>query len=83
TDTGRTWKGGLFNVRDRVNSKVRLEINSTSDLINTLKSKAHEQFLIQCHPERWSNNIVQWIWSFSRDYVSNYAKTLISSRRKR
>ena len=82
TDTGRTWKGGLFNVRDRVNSKVRLEINSTLNLINTLKSKSHGQFLIQCHPERWSSNIFQWMRSFSRDYVSNYAKIVISSRRK-
>ena len=78
SDTGRTWNPNKFNLRDRVRSNVKVEIDSTIDLMKVLRSKVHGRFFIQCHPERWSKNIFQWILFLSIDHLSNNIKVLVS-----
>jgi len=74
TDTGRTWNSDKFSIRDKVTSNIKLQINSTTDLIRILRSKVYRVFFIQCHPERWAVNLFEWSFSLLRDYLINLVK---------
>jgi len=78
SDTGRSWSSDRFNLRDKVSSNSNLRVHSTMELMRVLSTGEYNTFLIQCHPERWANGLVQWIWSFASDWGSNYSKLFLS-----
>jgi hypothetical protein len=82
SDTGRSWDSDRFSIRDTVSAEQRTEIKTTAELIAVLRARTLKRLLVQCHPERWSQNIVQWLHSFSWDWASNVGKVLLAGTRR-
>jgi hypothetical protein len=79
TDTGRNWRG-MHNIRD--NLKLNMNANeipilNTRTLINYINNKEFPSLYIVMHPERWSSNFNEWIFSTVQDSVFNLGKQLL------
>ncbi len=78
TDTGRCWDGDKFSVRDKVNSVFKQTYHSTAELIKAAKAGSlPEKIMITTHPQRWTNNTVEWVIEFVLQNVKNQIKQLI------
>lgn len=78
TDTGRCWDGEKFSVRDKVNSAFKQTYHSTAEIINAAKAGSlPDKIMITTHPQRWTNNIVEWLLEFVLQNVKNLIKQLI------
>lgn len=77
TDTGRNWENDIANRRDKVSSHVEQSFNSSYQLIEYINNHPHNQFIFQTHPERWTNNRLEWQMQFYKDKLINMLKTLI------
>lgn len=77
-DTGRNWTSGKSNVRDKVHSKVKADFSSSEELLQYLKNKAHTKLVFQIHPERWSDNLLEWMLQKGKDQGINLAKKIIN-----
>jgi peptidoglycan/xylan/chitin deacetylase (PgdA/CDA1 family) len=91
TDTARMWDGDKYNVRDKIDkslieqskkSNFRIlqnpKIHSTFDFINWLKS-SHEvsAMMITTHPQRWTDNRMEWLMELLLQSVKNKLKRLL------
>ena len=87
TDTARMWDGDKYNVRDKrimevrpvkVNAKVkRKNIHTTFEFIEWLTTKpAVNAMMITTHPQRWTNNVVEWFEEYVMQNVKNLVKQL-------
>ena len=72
TDTGRRWNGDKVSVRDKINTKYNLDFKSTYDIINNIKSLP-DKILITVHPQRWTNNTVNW----SKELITQSGKNIV------
>lgn len=77
-DTGRNWSSYKSNNRDFVNSEIKLNLNSQQDLINYLKNTPNNLIVFQIHPERWTDNKLEWLFQLLKDYFFNFAKKIIN-----
>lgn len=77
SDTGRTWRSNRFNIRDKIDSGTRIEVDSTSELIKVVKSQINKRLLILSHPERWTDHIISYCCSFCFDECANTIKAII------
>jgi hypothetical protein len=78
TDTGRSWNNAFSSVRDRVKSSFDIAIQSTSHFIalaeqNTLPY----QIMINVHPQRWTDNPVEWTKELVWQNFKNVVKRLM------
>jgi hypothetical protein len=76
TDTGRSWNATTSNIRDRVQSKFEISVQTTDDLIQLVRSKVVPKMCIQTHPERWDHNLSGWLRTYICDTVSNCIKPI-------
>jgi hypothetical protein len=54
------------------------KIHSTFDLINWLKTGTNEKgMMITTHPQRWTDNFIEWIQELIMQNIKNYIKQLI------
>ena len=78
TDTGRCWDGERFSRRDKVESSFDLSFHSTSDII---KAITHNQLpykvMITTHPQRWTDNKLEWLQEYLFQSIKNTVKRLI------
>jgi tetratricopeptide (TPR) repeat protein len=75
TDTGRKWDGHKVSVRDKVSSKFDLSFHTTDQLIDALKNENLPNHIMQnIHPQRWSNNSLEWIQELVLQRVKNGIK---------
>lgn len=59
SDTGGRW-GSKVNVRDTMkDNKIEFAVHATSELIELVKKENNIKIYINCHPERWSINIIE------------------------
>jgi len=77
TDTGRSWNNAYSSVRDRVKSSFDIAIQSTSHLIALAEQNAlPHQIMINVHPQRWTDNPVQWtkelVWQNFKNVVKRF-----------
>ena len=80
TDTGRTWNNSKFNIRDRVSSNLsHPKVKSTLDLVNEIKN-LNNSLCINTHPQRWTNNQIEWYSEFLKQNVKNFGKRFILPR---
>ncbi len=79
SDTGRNWYSDRANVRDKVDSKIKIDFESGEELLNYLNNKTHKRFIFQTHPERWSDATLQYVCQKYRDNLINTLKKLCSS----
>ena len=84
TDTGRRWDGFNVSVRDKVPVfqdewiKQGLVYHSTEDLIKAISNDSMpKQMMITTHPQRWTNNVCQWLEELFCQSVKNVAKGLL------
>jgi|TARA_Y100000310_G_scaffold289526_1_gene315994 hypothetical protein len=77
-DTGRNWSSTNNNIRDNVNSNILFNINSSDELITYLSETIHKKIVFQIHPERWSENNLQWFIQWLTDRFANIAKNTYS-----
>lgn len=77
-DTGRNWTSGKSNRRDKVNSNIVADFNSAKDLLTYLSNNPHPKICFQIHPERWTDNLIEWQLQKMKDLGINQVKTLIS-----
>jgi hypothetical protein len=78
TDTGRCWDGERFSVRDKVNSAFKQSYHSTAELIKAAKTgNLPDKIMITTHPQRWTDNIFEWLLEFVLQNTKNRIKQLI------
>lgn len=73
TDTGRCWNGEKYSVRDRVNSKYKFNFKTTQDIIDNISSLP-DKIMITIHPQRWTDNWLQWSYELVSQKIKNIAK---------
>jgi hypothetical protein len=73
TDTGRNWND-INNFKDRLQTEIENKnFRSTADVIRFINNNASIIYL-NCHPERWGSDFLNWIISFLRDRFFNFCK---------
>ena len=82
TDTGRTWNGARFSVRDKVQSTLVLNVKTTDDIIRKIKKgELPNQLMLTFHPQRWTSNILPWTKELIVQNAKNTVKKYIVKRR--
>ena len=78
TDTGRSWNGEKYSIRDKVQSTYNCHFKSTSEIIKAIQSGTIPQkIMITTHPQRWTNNVLGWIWEYLFQKVKNKVKYFV------
>ena len=80
TDTGRSWTVDKNNLRDKVNTRLKTNVNTTEELIKFINKDM--KIAIVIHPERWNDDIFSWTYSYLSDNLANLAKIIIKGIRK-
>ena len=88
TDTGRRWDGFNVSVRDKIPVfqeawvKQGLVFHSTDDIIQSIESGTFPtQVMITTHPQRWTDNKMQWLKEYAVQSVKNVVKGLMVSKK--
>ena len=83
TDTGRSWSATVTNLRDHVGEHGQKfpVVDTTSELIELVSSRALPLLCIQTHPERWNSTISGTTRSLLFDFAANSAKRAIRALR--
>jgi hypothetical protein len=76
-DTGRNWRSREANRRDHVDSNVMLDFNNGRSLLDYLSNRPHPKLVFQIHPERWSEQNIEYYLQYSKDKVINLLKLLV------
>jgi hypothetical protein len=80
TDTGRCWDGDKYSVRDKVASNFQQCYHSTQDIINAAKTGSlPPQIMITTHPQRWTDNKLDWLLEFFMQNIKNFVKRILIS----
>ncbi len=76
TDTGRSWNGRNFSVRDKVKLKSTNKTYNTSyDLLTSLeKNRLNNKIHLNVHSQRWHNNPYSWLWELIFQNIKNVIK---------
>ncbi|GHT31085.1 hypothetical protein FACS189434_00180 [Bacteroidia bacterium] len=75
TDTGRSWDGERFSVRDKVKSSFNLHFKATKDIIRAAESGIlPDKIMITTHPQRWTNNLCEWLLELLSQSLKNQIK---------
>jgi hypothetical protein len=60
TDTAQCWNGSKIALRDKVTSNYHFSFTTTKDILDNI-DKLPDQLLFTIHPQRWTDNIIEWI----------------------
>ena len=78
TDTGRCWDGEKYSVRDKVQSSFTQRFHTTKQIIKALKiNSLPDQIMITTHPQRWTNNKVEWGVELVSQKIKNIIKLFL------
>jgi hypothetical protein len=78
TDTGRSWNSAGVSVRDKVDTKFDIKVNSTQHFIALAKaSKLPSKIIINTHPQRWFDPGFGWFKELVMQNIKNQVKRLI------
>jgi hypothetical protein len=78
TDTGRSWDGARFSVRDKVKSNFDFHLASTQDIIQSAeKEELSPKIMITTHPQRWTDNTAAWTKELILQSLKNIVKRVI------
>jgi hypothetical protein len=78
SDTGRNWSSTKSNVRDKVDSLIKIDFRNGYNLYSYLDHHPNPKMVFQIHPERWSSNNLDYSMQFCKDFCINLVKTIIS-----
>jgi hypothetical protein len=83
TDTGRTWNSEKFSVRDKVSTNFTQKFTETDQIITAFKSKQlPNQIMFTFHPQRWNDNLMNWLIELNSQNAKNLVKRLLIKVRK-
>jgi len=77
SDTGRNWSSEKHNRRDKVESRVEVNIENGDTLYAALNRAEFPKLVLQIHPERWVDNLFLWAVQLGQDSLINLMKFLI------
>jgi hypothetical protein len=90
TDTGRMWDGERYSVRDKVTSRddasnvSTVNYHNTNDLITAIqKGNFPLQLMITTHPQRWTDNKLEWMQELILQRIKNFVKIFLVKRFRR
>lgn len=78
TDTGRSWDDNSSNIRDKVQTKRKVNVSTTDELINFIKNNKNQKIAIVAHPERWGYNKMSFLKSYLSDTLINKIKIILN-----
>lgn len=88
TDTGRRWDGYKVSVRDRIPTfhdewiAKGWTFHSTDEIIlATKKGTLPSALMITTHPQRWTDNTVEWLSEFVLQNIKNIVKRILIIRK--
>ena len=82
TDTGRCWDGQKYSVRDKVNTIFKQSYHTTDEIIKAVSTgDIPNQIMITTHPQRWSDNLMEWCKELIVQNVKNCIKQIIVSHK--
>lgn len=82
TDTGRTWDGDAYSIRDRVASGNALRFKTTFDIIKALNAGKMPSLIMQTfHPQRWTDNNGERLKELVVQRIKNIAKIALRKMR--
>jgi len=78
TDTGRTWDNKKISVRDHVSRSLKIKFKNTFDIIEAAnQNELPEQIMFNFHPQRWTDNKLEWGKEYILQNMKNQIKRLI------
>jgi len=78
TDTGRSWNKTDTSIRDKVKTAFDYSFRSTFDIIRAFgENKLPDQIMLNIHPQRWTDNHVQWLKELVIQNLKNVIKKLM------
>lgn len=78
TDTGRCWNGDKYSLRDKVKSSFTQSYHSTPDIIHAANSSTlPNKIMITTHPQRWTDNFLEWLLEWGMQGLKNRVKGLL------
>ncbi len=77
SDTGRNWNPTKKNRRDVVDSQISLSFSNGQNLLNYLGHHPHPKLVFLTHPERWSENSIEYGIQYIKDKITNLIKDLV------
>jgi hypothetical protein len=75
-DTGRNWRNNMYNIQDKVESDLSLDLEDQQALIRYLE-KPHPKLVLLIHPERWQDNFFRYAGQLGKDRIINLIKLLL------
>ncbi len=82
TDTGRTWDNKGISVRDKVESTFNVKFSNTNQLIESFqKEQMPPVIMLTFHPQRWTDNPIEWVLELVLQKVKNSIKRWLIRRR--
>lgn len=84
TDTGRTWNGKKFSIRDKTNATQQFPIYQTTfQMIEAIENSSFPpQAMLNFHPQRWTNNSLDWYKEYVIQNIKNQVKFALLKLRK-
>ncbi|MDD4108444.1 MAG: hypothetical protein PHH93_06980 [Prolixibacteraceae bacterium] len=78
TDTGRLWNGDRFSVRDKVSVNRIQDYRTTHQLVEViLEGKLPHKIMITTHPQRWSDDYLEWLSEYVMQGCKNMVKWIL------
>ena len=77
SDTGRNWSPSNNNRRDIVESQISLSFSNGQHLLNYLSHHPHPKLVFLIHPERWSENDIEYGIQYIKDKIINVIKAMV------
>jgi len=78
TDTGRSWNGERFIIWDKVQTSFNQHFSTTKEIISAAKNfTLPNQIMMTMHPQRWTNNLVLWLWELVFQSFKNQIKQVL------
>ncbi|MFQ6082770.1 MAG: hypothetical protein ACE5KE_00100 [Methanosarcinales archaeon] len=83
TDTGRKWNDEKSNLRDCMQSKLKIRINNSFHLKKLIENnEMPNKIMINIHPQRWIDSYLPWIKELIFQNIKNIGKYLVKKIRK-
>ncbi len=79
TDTAQRWNGSDIAVRDKVESNFKYSFKTTFDIIS-LKDNLPKRIMLNVHPDRWTDNWIEWYRINNVVKMKNFIKKVILNK---
>lgn len=77
TDTGRDWTN-KYSIKDKAAKTP--DVNSTAELIESIRTRKQPLTCVNTHPKRWSDNHIEWMWELVYQSIKNIIKFMMNLR---